>query len=60
MSKFSQQHYVAIAEVIFNCYAYSTPDEVSGIDQVRERLIRRFQADNPRFKESTFRKACKP
>ena len=64
MTKFSQRHYEAIAEVISHRRLVHLAQGITGqavweLDNVEEGLIELFRGDNPRFKESIFRKACK-
>lgn len=69
MSIFAQRHYQAIADVLADAHdaAYYGNDDGSSTDagaaegavkDIEDRLVKAFSADNPRFKESLFRKAA--
>ena len=61
MGKFQQRHYEAIADVIYELYLNTSRTSATvgwTINEVENRLIKLFQSDNPRFRESKFREAC--
>jgi hypothetical protein len=58
-TKFAQRHYVAIAAIVAE-----TAQVYKGVPTCLPALVDKlciaFYADNPKFKESKFREACKP